>query len=126
MGSADTNLLVRLIARDDEKQTAQAEAFIERGAWVSHLVIAEAIWVLAKVYGRNTQDQIEILEMMLKHESLIVEDPDTVAAAVELFRSKPKLRFTDCLILEISRKAGHLPLGTFDQGLSKIDGAAKI
>jgi hypothetical protein len=27
------------------------------------------------------------------------------------------------LILETARKVGHLPLGTFDRNLSKLDGA---
>ena len=29
----------------------------------------------------------------------------------------------DCLLLEIARKAGHLPLGTFDRDLGKLNGA---
>lgn len=126
MVSVDTNLLVRLIARDDNQQVAQAEVYIENGAWVSHIAVVEAIWVLAKVYGRDTSNQIEILEMLLNHESISLEDSDTVADALVLFRSKPKLGFTDCLILEVSKKAGHLPLGTFDRNLSKISGAEKI
>jgi predicted nucleic acid-binding protein len=36
------------------------------------------------------------------------------------------LGFSDCLVLEIARKAGHLPLGTFDRNLSKLDGAQKL
>jgi len=35
-------------------------------------------------------------------------------------------RFSDCLVLEIARKAGYLPLGTFDRDLGKLDGAARI
>jgi hypothetical protein len=29
-------------------------------------------------------------------------------------------------MLEIARKAGHLPLGTFDRGLAKIDGTSRL
>jgi len=36
------------------------------------------------------------------------------ATAPDLFRSRPALGFTDCLILESARRAGHLPMGTFD------------
>ncbi len=42
----DTNVLVRLIARDDARQTAAAETFIAGGAWVSVSALAEATWVL--------------------------------------------------------------------------------
>ena len=51
---------------------------------------------------------------------------DVVAAALVIFRSKPALGFSDCLVLQIARKAGHLPLGTFDRDLSKLDGAERL
>lgn len=57
--------------------------------------------------------------------SLILQDRELVAAALEVFRSRPALGFTDCLLLEVARKAGHLPLGTFDRNLGKMEGAHK-
>jgi predicted nucleic acid-binding protein len=36
------------------------------------------------------------------------------------------LGFSDCLVLEIARQAGHLPLGTFDRDLAKLDGAERL
>jgi predicted nucleic acid-binding protein len=36
------------------------------------------------------------------------------------------LGFSDCLVLESARKAGHLPLGTFDRDLAKLDGAERL
>jgi hypothetical protein len=29
-------------------------------------------------------------------------------------------------VLEIARKAGHLPLGTFDRALSKLEGTQRV
>jgi hypothetical protein len=46
----DANVLVRLITRDDAHQAASADIFVEKGAWVSVLALAEATWVLAAVY----------------------------------------------------------------------------
>jgi len=43
-----------------------------------------------------------------------------------LFRARPALGFTDCLIVELARKAGNLPLGTFDRSLGKLDGAQRL
>jgi hypothetical protein len=34
--------------------------------------------------------------------------------------------FSDCLVLEIARKAGHLPLATFDRALGSLDGAHRL
>jgi predicted nucleic acid-binding protein len=49
-----------------------------------------------------------------------------VAAALEQYRNRTALGFSDCLILETARKAGHFPLGTFDRNLSKLDGAESL
>ena len=46
--------------------------------------------------------------------------------ALELFRAKPALGFSDRLMLQLARKAGHLPLGTFDRNLARVDGAVKL
>lgn len=126
MRAVDTNLLVRLIARDDPKQVAAAEAFIARGAWISHVVLVETSWVLDSVYELAPGAIATGLEMLLNHRELTVQDPDVVAAAVANFRKRPKLGFSDCMVLEIARKAGHLPLGTFDRGLAKLDGVESL
>jgi len=43
-----------------------------------------------------------------------------VAAAFAHFKRRPVLGFSDCLVLEIARKAGHLPLGSFDRALTAL------
>jgi predicted nucleic-acid-binding protein len=126
MLAIDTHVLVRLLARDDAKQAAAADKFIAKGAWVSHLALAETLWVLASVYERTVGQQITILEMLLGHESLVLQDADTVTAALAHFQDKPALGFSDCLVLEIAKKAGHSPLGTFDKTLAKLPGAQPL
>jgi predicted nucleic-acid-binding protein len=126
MRAIDTNVLVRLITRDSAPQAASAESFIGNGAWVSVLALAEAIWVLGSVYELSQKDQARAVEMLLNHRDLVLQDTETVTAALELFRSRPSLGFSDCLMLHLARKAGHLPLGTFDRGLARISGAQKL
>lgn len=126
MLAIDTNVLVRLLARDDTKQSAAADKFIAKGAWVSHLVLAETLWVLGAVYHRTAAQQATLLEMLLGHESLVLQDADTVTAALAHFQRKPALGFSDCLVLEIAKNAGHTPLGTFDKALAKLPGAHSL
>ncbi len=126
MRAVDTNLLVRLLVRDDAKQVERAEAFIANGAWVSHLVLVETLWVLDGVYERTPAQLANAVELLLDHEHLAVQDMDVVAEALTLFRSRPALGFSDCLILEVACKAGHVPLGTFDRALSKADGVELV
>jgi predicted nucleic-acid-binding protein len=123
MRAVDTNVLVRLIVRDDAPQAAAADAFVADGAWVSTLALAEAVWVLDAVYELDPKRQARAVEMLLDHRNLAMQDADAVAGALALFRTRPSLGFSDCLMLELARKHGHLPLGTFDRRLSRIDGA---
>ena len=126
MRAVDTNVLVRLLARDDPRQAAAAESFVGGGAWVSHLVLAETTWVLSAVFARSSVQIAEAIGHLLEHETLVVQDPDVVALALAQMKTKPALGFSDCLILEVARKAGHLPLGTFDRALGRLPGASKL
>lgn len=126
MRAVDTNVLLRLLTRDDARQVTAADAFIAKGAWVSHLTVAETTWVLASVYDCDAEAIATAVEMLLSHEHLTVQDTEVVAAAVAQFRQQPRVGFSDCLMLEIARKAGHQPLGTFDRDLGKLDGVHRL
>jgi predicted nucleic-acid-binding protein len=126
MLAIDTNVLVRLLARDDEDQVRSAEAFIGKGAWVSHLVLAETIWVLDSVYEMSRARLAVAVEMLLNHRDLSIQDADVVAASLEHFRRWSTVQFSDCLVLEIARKAGHLPVATFDRNFSKLDSVQRL
>ena len=49
-----------------------------------------------------------------------------VILALEQFTERPVVGFPDSLVLETARKAGHLPLGTFDRDLAKLDVAERL
>jgi predicted nucleic acid-binding protein len=56
----------------------------------------------------------------------VLQDADVVTFALAAYRARPALGFSDCLVLEIARKAGHLPLATFDRALARAPGAQKV
>lgn len=120
MRAVDTNALVRLLTRDEPDQVAAAEAFVAPGAWVSVVALVETSWVLGSVYGLDAARIALAVDMLLKHAQLSLQDSDAVASALQDFRRKPALGFSDCLILALARKAGHVPLGTFDKNLAKL------
>jgi predicted nucleic-acid-binding protein len=126
MRAVDTNVVVRLIVRDNPEQVAAAEKFTAGGAWVSHLVLTETIRVLDAVYERSAEQLATAIEMLLNHKDLTLQDSDVVSSALEQFRKRSALGFSDCLVLEIARKAGNVPLGTFDRNLGKLDGAQLV
>jgi predicted nucleic-acid-binding protein len=126
MLAVDANVLVRLIARDDAGQVRVAEEFVAKGAWISHLVLAETIWVLDSVYELARENISTAVDMLLNHRELTVQDADVVSAALVHFRQHPKVEFSDCLVLEIARKAGHLPVATFDRDFAKVEGVQRL
>ena len=126
MRAVDTNVLVRLAVRDDSRQLEAAEAFVASGAWVSQLVLMEFVWVLTSVYGFGRAEVSSAVEILLSHAELTIEDSDVVVTALGQFRKARAVGFSDCLVLEVARRAGHLPLGTFDRELARLSGAQQL
>lgn len=126
MRAVDTNVLVRLITRDTEEQAETAEEFVAKGAWVSHLVLAETSWVLDSVYDRSREEIASAVEMLLNHEHLTVQDQEVAEAALEKFKRHKRVSFSDTLLLELAHKGGHMPLGTFDRDLAKLEGTEHL
>lgn len=126
MRAADTNIVVRILTRDTPDQARAADRFIEGGAWVSTLALMEAIWVLASSYQLQRSAIDTAVEMLLNHTQLVLEDPPLARAALEKFRATPAIQFSDALILATSKRAGHVPLGTFDRKLASRAGTVRV
>lgn len=86
MRAIDTNVLVRLIARDHARQTAAAEAFIANGAWVSLLALAETVWVLDTVYELNKIKPL-VVRVRVACPTIVLAPPKTVADCPLLARA---------------------------------------
>lgn len=126
MRAVDTNVVVRLAVRDDARQVEAAEDFIASGAWVSQLVLLEFVGVLTSVYGFGKPEICSALEILLNHAQLSIESSEVVVAALRQYRKGPSVGFSDCLVLEVARKAGHVPLGTFDRELGRLPGVERV
>jgi predicted nucleic-acid-binding protein len=126
MLAVDTNVLVRLIARDDADQVSAAENWVSRGALISHLVLAETLWVLDSVYDLSRKQIATAVEMLLNHKDLTLQDAEVVTSALDHYRTHSVVDFFDCLVLEIARKAGHLPVATFDRNFAKLSDVRRL
>ena len=128
MWAVDTNVLVRALTGDDPQQSPAAEAFFRAHApvWVSHAVLMETVWVLDSVYDCGKLELVKALTRILDNRMLALEEPNVVRTALALYRSRGRIDFEDCMILEIARKAGHLPLATFDKALGKAAGSQLV
>lgn len=124
MRAVDTNVVVRLITRDDEKQYQRATLL--GLIWVSHLVLLETVWVLQKSYDFEPERVFGAVDGLLKHEQVVLEEPLVVQAVLRRLFQNLKLDFADVLILEVARAANRGPLFTFDKALAKVDGVQMV
>ncbi len=112
MRSVDTNIIVRLLARDDEPQFQLANSIFEGGdLWIAKTVLLETEWVLRSRYRFTPQAVLEALHKLLCLSGVSVEDEDAVSVALALFGQG--LDFADALHLA-SRPAGA-GFVTFDE-----------
>lgn len=108
----DTNVLVRYLAQDDQRQSAAATRLIEKtlGAanrgFVSLVALLESVWVMESVYCADPGTVAGILGDLLDAASLEVQDSAAVRAAVVRY-AEGGVDLHDCLIVALAaqRKA---------------------
>lgn len=130
MEAFDTNVLVRLLVRDDEDQCRRAElawrhAIATGGAWIATVVLVEVSWVLRSAYGFDRPTIAATLHRLLGSEGVCTEDETIVLRALDGYEVGPA-DFADYVILEAARAGGSLPLNTFDERLARAPGTRLV
>ena len=130
MISIDTNVLLRSILGDDADQAKAARALLEgltaeNPGFICREVILETVWVLERTYRFSRAQIATELTVLIGRNSIAVETVDDVGWVIRHYRQSSD-DFSDLLILQASRRAGALPLYTFDRRLSRMDGAALV
>ena len=116
MIAIDTNILVRLITRDDRAQAKRAAALFEREEiFVAKTVLLETEWVLRFSYELKKPIILRALKNAVGLPHVTVEDSVVVAEALDLFEIG--MDFADALHLASGRSA--LQFATFDEHLTK-------
>lgn len=122
MRGIDTNVLVRLVTRDDTAQFRRVREFLEARlaeadpVLVNVIVLCETVWVLRSSYGIPRREIAAALDQLLGVAGLVIEDRDQVAAAVDAYRRGPG-DFADYLLGERNRAAGCVSTATLDRRL---------
>lgn len=122
----DTNVLVRYLAQDDPKQAILATRLVESltpaaPGFVSHVVLAETVWVLESCYAADAARIDAVIEALLRTESIQVERAELVWRALRRFRES-RGDFPDTLVTELAMDAGCRVIHTFDRGAAKRAG----
>lgn len=117
MKALDTNLLVRLVARDDPEQVRLAQAVVASAAvLVLPTVIMEAEWVLRSRYRIPRRAIAEALTSLFGQTGVTVVSPVAVGAALSAYVQAGD--FADLLHSALAAEAGATSIVTFDQSFA--------
>lgn len=127
-GSVDTNVLVRLVAQDDEMQAQVVDRLLARHAkkgellFVPVTVVLELEWVLRSRLNQNKVQFMETLSALLTMVEFSFEAEDAVEQALVDYEDG-NADFGEYLHLALSRRSEALPFWTFDRKATKAVGA---
>jgi predicted nucleic-acid-binding protein len=112
--TVDTNVLVRAVVRDDEKQADSAATLLKDAEViaVSLACLCELVWVLRRVYGFGQEDVAAALEALLDAGNVSVNRP---AADAGLAVLKAGGDFADGAIAYEGRWLGGDAFVSFDK-----------
>jgi len=128
MAALDTNVLVRYLVRDDERQLATARRLIRRcvdggeALFVPVSVALELEWVLRSNFELSKAAVIQTLADLLATQELTFESEGALEQALRSY-TDGNTDYADCVHVALAAQAGHTPLCTFDKAASKIYGA---
>jgi predicted nucleic-acid-binding protein len=123
-GLVDTNLIVRYLVQDHEKQAKAAGKLFEacdRGdveIVVLPAVLAECVFVLESFYEHPRADIAAALGTLIASPGIEISEAAIHLDALERYR-RTKVHFVDCLIAAAAR-AEDTPVATFDEDFRKF------
>ena len=92
MEAFDTNVIVRLLVRDDDEQYRRAELIFRRatagpGVWPASVVLVEVVWVLRVAYKFDRAASAASLRRLIQTDGVQVEDQPTTRLALAAFEA---------------------------------------
>lgn len=125
----DTNVLVRLLVRDDEAQYTAAKRLVDAAAAAEEPVLIvlgallETEWVLRSRYKLDKSSVAAAFNALLESADVEFEHPPTVEEALYVWAQNPNADFADCLLTARAAHLGRSRFLTFDAGAARLPGA---
>jgi predicted nucleic-acid-binding protein len=126
MIAVDTNVLVRYLVNDDEKQGARVKDLFDEAArnsdhiFIGNVVLVETVRVLESGYGFAKSELAEVVTDLLMAGLFRLEKKEEVEKALDRFL-KGKADFSDYVSAEISAARARSKLHTFDKSCKEPD-----
>jgi predicted nucleic-acid-binding protein len=117
MTAVDTNVLVRVITRDDKAQAERAVAFLEEQerVFLAKTVLLEVEWVLRRTYKFARGEVLSALRAVVSIGNAEVEDAGVVVQAIDWYEQG--MDFADSL--HIASAGRQHKFASFDTALQR-------
>jgi predicted nucleic-acid-binding protein len=115
----DTNVVVRLLTRDDPAQVQRALEAIAKHCseddpgWINCIVLVEVVWVLSSAFRYDRKQIVAAIERLIQVRELTLQYPDEAWEALHLYRDH-QADFSDYYLAAINRENGCRTTLTFD------------
>lgn len=117
----DTNIIIRLITRDNEKQLEKARKLFshkEKLYIFEDSAMMEVIFVLSgKIYQYSREKTAAKIKSIMQFSNLYC-NKSIIEGALDIYVKYPKLSFTDCYLAVVTETSGETPLWTLDHKLA--------
>lgn len=117
MRAFDTNILLRLIVRDDADQVAKAEALLDESFLLLPTVILETVWALGSIYELPRDRIVLGIRQMLGHVNATALSGDVVGWALDRYELGGD--FADMLHVAFAGATEASVFATFDRRVAR-------
>jgi predicted nucleic-acid-binding protein len=112
----DTNILIRLLTKDDDAQVHTILHLITSNRirlYVTSIVVIETYWVLKSAYQINKEDSVRALISLLESEEVDLEEKEVILDTLYQF-SEVNVDLVDVYLAEKAKRS-HLPVLTWNK-----------
>lgn len=124
----DTNILIRLIVKDDDIKRKACEKLLEKAKrkevilYILPIAIIEIVWVLEKYYKLDKKVIRELVEAILNTPELKCEMEDVFKKAIKSYEEK-NIKFADAVMGYWGLERGFSTVYTYDEkDFKRIEG----
>ena len=117
----DTNVLVRHLTGEPERQAAQATRFLaaSRLLLLTDLILAEVAYVLESFYEAPRHQVATGLRAILAFPAIRSTDPDLLQRTVELY-DVDRLDFAEAYLVACAERSGVGVVASYDRSIDRV------
>lgn len=120
----DTNVVVRFLTKEPAPLAQRANRLLAKAQAgeitlrVTPIIVAEMVWVLRTVYGREPGEIAAGLSALLRADGIAADQRDTLLEALDLMLAE-HVAFPDAYVAVSARQADE-PVCTFDADFKRL------